>query len=368
MARYSDFDGDIKGQMDIEELYAPPERLVAVSKIFARARKTMSLAEQKTFIYALSQLDWSKPIDKQRPILHLDKRVLQQILGYKSDNTDVSQHMWDAIRDLASHSYVQIANRDRGIYDCGFIVTRITMLKNADHIRIRFNEEYLPLFSGLDRDYITMWSTDIFKMSNKRSVQFYELLRQMSYEQYEVSPGTYSYGWGIRALKEKFDIPKDGKGSYMSDGHFQRTHFERRVLDPICEDLLKCTMIRLVIQPDGKPYEKVKEGYRVSGYQFTWTFTKYPKVADASEVKEIQERVDKNPQILKVAKDIVTGEKKQKKQKTAQKEKSLTQLPDGMTIDDIEQKLLMAGMGQSDPDEPDDPDELPGQTNIFDYL
>jgi hypothetical protein len=89
--------------------------------------------------------------------------------------------------------------------------------------------------------------------------------------------------------------------------------FEKRVLDPLCDDLAKCKMINLILQPDGKYYEKVKSGKRVQGYRFYWTYTSHPKVASAAEVKQIQERVDRNPQVLKVARDVLAGEKKPKK-------------------------------------------------------
>ena len=69
-------------------------------------------------------------------------------------------------------------------------------------------------------------------------------------------------------------------------------------------------MITPVLQADGKYYEKVKERGHVKGYRFSWTYSAHPAVATATEVKRIQERVDKNPQLLKVAKDIIAGEKK----------------------------------------------------------
>lgn len=74
--------------------------------------------------------------------------------------------------------------------------------------------------------------------------------------------------------------------------------------------MAKCKMIQLVVQENGKYYEKVKKGNRVLGYRFFWTFSAYPKVATASEVKKIQERVDKDPRVLKIAKDLVNSEKK----------------------------------------------------------
>lgn len=314
MGRYDDFDNQMDGQLTIEDMFSPPEKMVAVSNIFARARKQMNLAEQKTFVFALSLLRWTVAPEQQSNVVKINKKELAAALGYKSNPSDLSQNLWAEIKGLAQHSYIEISDHDRGIYDSGMFITRISMRKNTDYIRIKFEEDYFGLFTGLGGDYITMWSADIFKMSSKRSVQFYELLRQMSFDRYQVSRGVYSYGWGVKAIKDMFDIPKDGKGSYMreKDG-FDRSNFECRVIDPLCDDLAKCKMIQLVVQPDGKLYEKVKQGNRVVGYRFYWTFSAHPAVATASEVKAITERVDKDPEVLKVAKDVVAGKGKKRK-------------------------------------------------------
>ncbi len=352
MGKHNSFDDEMEGQMTIFDLYEPPERMVAVSNIFARARKQMSLAEQKTFVLALSQLEWTKDPTEQSNIVEIDKKTLQAVLGYKSDSTDISENMWREIKLLAPHSHIEIADRDRGIYESGMVIRRITRRENWSFYRIKFEEDYFPLFTGLGNKYITMWSMDIFKMTSKRSVQFYELLRQMSFNKYEIGNDVYSYGWGIKALKEMFDIPKEGKGSYMREkGGFDRSNFEKRVIDPLCEDLAKCKMIQLVIQPNGKPYEKVKKGNRVSGYQFYWTLSQRPAVAEAHEVKAIADRVDKNPQVLKVAKDIVDGKKKPKKKP---KETGFVESCSGADVDyaekngfeswaDLEKRLISNG-------------------------
>ena len=317
MGKYNDFDNEMEGQLSIEDIFNPPERMVAVSNIFARARKQMSLAEQKTFILALTQLEWTKAPNEQSNVVKLDNKVLQSVLGYKSDSSDVSHNMWNAIKLLAPHSYIEIADEDRGFYSSGSVVATISKRKGTDYVRVKFEEDYFPLFTGLGEKYITLWGLDIFKMQHKRSVQFYGLLRQMSFDKYRVEgTNNFTYGWGIKALKEMFDIPKEGKGSYMrAKGGFDRFNFEKQVIDPICEDLMRCKMIQLVYLENGKPYEKVKKGKYVQGYQFYWTISYHPSVATASEVKQIQERVDKNPEVLKVAKDIISGEKKTKEKK-----------------------------------------------------
>lgn len=298
-------DDQIEGQMSLDDLFQPTDRLFAVSRIFARARKGMNLAEQKTFVYALSQLRFSET--PKTNVVYMDKKTLGKIVGVNSDPDHLSINLYRTIQDLPKHSFIKIADRDLDFYDSGFIITRLTMLKNR--VRVKFEEEYLRLFTGLSSNYITMWSTDIFRMNSKRSVQFYEYLRQIT----DPKKSENSVLLGIRAIKEMFEIPESGRGSYMrgKDG-FDRANFEKYVIDPICEDLQHCRMISLIVQPDGKLYEKVKRGNRIAGYRFYWTFTAYPAVASAEEVKQIQER----PEVLKVAKDILSGEKKKKNQFT----------------------------------------------------
>lgn len=305
--RTDEFDLDTDGQMTIEDLFQPPERLFAVSRIFARARKEMSLAEQKTLVYALSELRFTEVA--KSCYVRLNKKVLANVLGIHSDPDHLSVDLFNNIRLMDLHSHIEFRDQDRGLYVSGALITSIACFRNF--VRIRFNEDYITLFTGLTKDYITMWSTDIFQMGSKRSVQFYELLRQLTDTRLDIN----EHGWGVKQFKEMFGIPKDGKGSYMrKDGHFDRPAFEKYVLQPLCEDLKNCKMIQLLMQPDGKYYEKVKIGNRVVGYRFYWTFSSYPRVATADEVQQIQQRVDKNPKILKIAKDMLEGERRQYQQ------------------------------------------------------
>lgn len=306
---FDEFDNyECDGQMNINDLLDMeiPESVFAVSKIFAKARKEMNLAEYKTFVYALTQVKFTQDMPHY---VYLDKKTAAKIVGIHSDTEHLSVDLNRSIGELPKHSFLTFKDEELDIYDNGCFVTRVTMLKNK--VRIKFDDEYLKLFSNLENDYITMWSSDIFGMKSERTIDFYEDLRLNSDTRI-----TNSKGFGIKALKEMFGIPKDGKGSYMrKDGHFDRTAFEKRIIEPLCEDMANCKMINLIQQPDGKYYEKVKRGGRVLGYRFEWTISEHPKVATAAEVKEIQESVNKNPEVLKVAKDIVNGQKKEKKAK-----------------------------------------------------
>jgi len=307
-------DGQIEGQMTIDDLLEPSERLVAVSRIFARARQQMTINEQKAFIFALSQIKFTeRPKDN---FVLLNKKKLAAILGIKGDPDHLSVNLYRSIENLAEHSYIEIEKGDIGKLDIqgnGRFISNVWRV--GKNIYIEFASSYFRLFTELNKDnpdYITMWSSDIFQMKSVRSVKFYEYLRQIT----DTRNNTQTVIWGIQKFKEEFGIPKEGKGSYMrTNGGFDRKNFEKYVIDPLCDDFKGCRMINLTVQPDGKLYEKVKQGNRVLGYRFSWTFSKYPAVATATEMKEIQKRVDQDPVVLKIAKDIVKGEKKTKSQK-----------------------------------------------------
>lgn len=306
------YDNQIDGQMTITDLYAPPEKLFAVSRIFARARKEMSLAEQKTFAYALTRLKFKEDITTS--YVTIDKKTLANILGVQLDSKHLSVDLFNKIKYLPKHSFIEFADEDQELYSNGVVIANVDRLRNT--IRIHFNSAYMNLFTNLESNYITLWSKDIFDMNTDRGADFYEYLRQATDTRNELN----SIGMGVRAIKELFNIPKSGKGSYMrKDGHFDRPAFEKYVIDSVCKDLQHCQMIKLTVQPTtGKFYEKIKTGGRVIGYKFYWMFTAYPAVADAEEVKQIQERVDKDPQVLKIAKDIVAGDKAKKTAKKTQ--------------------------------------------------
>lgn len=303
------WDTDIPGQVTLDELFTGTNQMIAVSKILARAREEMSLYELKAFIYALTQIRWQ---DKMPNYVYMDKKTLADFCGVHSDPDHLSVHLHEKIKDLPEHSGVHFAIEDQGLYEDGVLISRVTMLKNQ--VRLKFDSDYVKLFSELQNgDYITMWADDLLSMENERSIQFYEDLRLNSDTRV-----TNHRGYGVRALKELFGIPETGPGSYMRDeknGGFNRAAFEKRVIEPIVEDLSHCKMVQLLPYPDGKLYKKVKKGNRIAGYEFTWVVSNHPAVATAKEKKDLKEDIDKNPQVLKIAKDIADGAEKPKKLK-----------------------------------------------------
>lgn len=297
---------ECEGQISIDDLFEIdiPENLFAVSRIFSRARKQMNLPELKAFTYALANLKFTESNSNK---LLLDKKTLAAIVGVNSDPNHLSEDLKRSIGQLPLHSHIEIDDADLDFYESGVVVTSLRMYKKR--VCITLNPDYMPLFSKLEKNYLTMWSGDIYKMKSERSIIFYELLRENTDSRIEINEATI----GIKKFKELFHIPESGKGSYMRENSgFNRYEFERKVIDPICADLSKSKMITLLVMPDGKYYEKIKQNGRVRGYKFFWVYTSHPAVATAAEVNSIQKRIDEEPEVLKVAKDIINGKKNAK--------------------------------------------------------
>lgn len=288
-------DYECEGQMSIYDLFEDPldlNPLIAVSKVFAKSIKQMNLKEWKTFVYALTQIKWT---EQNKHFVRIDKKALANVIGIHSDPDHLSQDLRRAIGKLPVHSFIEIQNNTDWISGC--FISQVACYKNI--VRITFADAYMPLFEELnkERNYITMWAEDLFKMRSERSILFYEDLRLHS-----DTRATNSRIYSTRDLKQLFSIPKEGKGAYMkSNGHFNRTEFENKVIHPLCDDLENCAMIKLVRQADGKPFAKVKKHGYVVGYEFTWDCSTHPAVADATELKQIEQ----DPAVIKVAKDIL---------------------------------------------------------------
>lgn len=303
---YDNFDGDTEGQISLED-YAAPRGMFAVSKIFLRAKRQMTAEEYKAFVYALSHVDWTKEMPCT---VEMDKKELAKKLNIEGDPNHLARNLFRALKDISKHSFTEFKDEDQGLYVSGTVINTIILNQRKKAI-MDFNPRYAKLFSELTNDYLTMWSEDIYRLRSDRSISFYEQLRANSDTTRECHRG-----YGVAQLKEILGLPKEGPGSYMREkGGFDRSNFEKYIIEPICEDLAKCEMIQLVVQPNGKYYEKVKEGRKVKGYRFYWNVSDRPRIATAGELKEVRENIAKDPKTLKIAKDLASGKKKAKKSK-----------------------------------------------------
>lgn len=120
------------------------------------------------------------------------------------------------------------------------------------------------LVQGLECEYITLFLRDILRFDSNidglRAYTLYEHLRMNSDNR-----RTNTRIISTKEFKELFNIPKDGKGSYMREnGGFDRANFEKRVIEPVLKMLGACEHVVLHERgrkPNGERiyYTKIKK-------------------------------------------------------------------------------------------------------------
>lgn len=175
------------------------------------------------------------------------------------------------------------------------------------------------LIEDLKCDYITLFLRDILRFDSDidglRGYKLYEYLRLHS-DTRRINSRIIS----TREFKELFDIPKDGKGSYMQydakkgKDVFNRTNFEKKVIEPAVEMVARCEHVVLHnygTDQKGKEilYKKIKKNGLVQGYEVSYSINKYPSVIKKETIIDVQEK----PEVLKVAQDLIDSKKKTQK-------------------------------------------------------
>lgn len=307
-----------------ERLYAElPDQVVGVSKVFARAKKKMSIDEFKTFLYCLCRVRWTEP--EMPKSVYLDKRTLAKMLGISTDPVNIARNLRLKVGDMVDHSIITFASQDKKKWERGALITSVTI--NEDRvIVVDFNPKYAGLFCNLKKDFIMIWVSDIMKMRSERSLSLYEFLR-LNCDTRVTNTRIFT----LDQIRDILSIPTTGQGSYMrSDGRFDRHAFETKVLDPVCNEMLKCRMVQLVPQEDKRgnelPYRRIKNGRQLVGYEFVWEVTDRPRISDAHEAQETQRLIEKNPTVLKIARDAARGIRSGGMEKKKPRENQFTQM------------------------------------------
>ena len=267
-------------------------QMIAMGKALMRAKKTMTLEERKLLVMAMTKIKWAQ-VDNDITV-ELSKIEIADIMRWSVDASDRSTRIRKLANSLSEHSMIRIDGIDKGQWDDGVLIPRVNCRKKGS-IKVYFAEQFRPLLENLtkDKDFVTVWANDIYGFNSVYAYLLFEDLR-LHCDTRRTNWRTYT----TKELKELFGIPKEGAGSYMrvKDG-FNRSEFERKVLDVAVTEINKGQMIQ--IQPfsgmeakKDKPnsydklYAKIKKNGRIAGYQFKYvvrTNTEKPFMLEESE-------------------------------------------------------------------------------------
>lgn len=284
--------------------------LIAISKTLARAKDGMSMQEKKLMAICLSKIEWKNVANNLE--IWMDKEEIMELLGSTIDSSDRSTYLRKLAQETVRHSELHFSGEDKDEWEDMPLFTRRKSTKNQ--LMMELYQGAADLVQGLECEYITLFLRDILRFDSNidglRAYTLYEHLRMNSDNR-----RTNTRIISTKEFKELFNIPKDGKGSYMREnGGFDRANFEKRVIEPVLKMLGACEHVVLHERgrkPTGERiyYTKIKKHGLVQGYELMYTINKYPRAVKPETIIDVQE----NPVDLKIAQDVKEGKKKPKK-------------------------------------------------------
>lgn len=290
--------------------------LIAISNTLARAKDGMSMQERKLMAIYLSKIEWKNL--KNDLQIWVDKREIIELLHSKIDTTDQSVYLRKLAQDMVHHSELHFDGKDKDEWEDMPLFTRRKSTKNK--LMIEIYQGAANLLMGLECEYITLFLGDILNFDSNidgnRAYKLYEYLRLHS-DTRRMNTRIIS----TKEFKELFDIPKDGKNSYMrKDRTFDRSNFEKYVIEPVLDMVGKCNHVVLHTygqDKNGKTiyYKKIKQYNIVQGYELSYTINKYQNKIKKETIIDVQAK----PDVLKVAQDLIETKKKAGRPKTTNK-------------------------------------------------
>lgn len=250
-------------------------QMIAMGKALLRAKKVMSIEERKLLMMGLTKIKWNK---EGNPLeVELSKVEVADVMQWNYDSSDRSRYIRQLATNLMRHSMIQIDGADKEEWDDGMLIVRIRSTRGS--VFLNFAEQFRPLLENLtrDKDFVTIWANDIYHFKSIHSYLLFEELRlhcdttQTNFREYTT-----------KQLKEIFEIPRDGEGSYMrfdknqNKMTFNRPMFEKQVLDKAIAEINSGKMMSIYPIPGtegakkGKCYDKLKRNGYVSAYQFKY--------------------------------------------------------------------------------------------------
>ncbi len=254
---------------------------ICESRLYAEACKNLTVKQRKILIYLLSWLDqYSKIEFKELSYVSITvgKKELAEAIGIKADK-NMHTRLNKELEDLPGNSQTKYYKNGRW-YKSDILITKVEEKQKRGKITFQFQGDALRFFFGIQRSYIRLGTKDFLSLRSVNSMVLYEYLMCHSNTRQQLNSKRLS----TKALKDLLGMKKSDyvykwKGENGTQyEHFNRTLFEKKVIDPIVKDLKNCSYLKLTA------FEKKHDAKGgVSGYefQFRYNYRPIPKKTDA---------------------------------------------------------------------------------------
>lgn len=256
------------------------DEMTAISRSLMQTQIDWSPEDKKLFVMCLTKIKWSESGNSN--VVVLDKKEIIESLSLNIGADQRSKYVRNAFKRLMAGSMVHWTDpKDKERWTESYLITEVTSKRGV--IEVTINKKYMPHLEDLAKgvsSYITMWSSDIYSFRSRFSFALFEELRL----HYDSRKHNNYRRYTTRQLKELFGLDKEDYMRSKEMGGFNRSAFERRVLDVAVQEINRTKMMSILPILTGsleeptskrgdtgvKLYRKIKENGRVKWYEFRY--------------------------------------------------------------------------------------------------
>lgn len=234
--------------------------LTVVANELARKRTRWTINEQKLFYAFVSQV---QNIDKD---FWIDLRTKEILRLFEMDGHPYTRtQLEELLLRLMEHSKIEFRKED--LFSAGFLITNTKV--DSKHLKIKFNEYYLPLIQHLEKQFTMFKLRNIGAFKSKHTLALYVDLKSR-YNPLDLNPdGSYTYSYDLERLKDLLGIEKNDyvrKATKTRKAGFDFYNFNKRVLERAVKEINKDSSVSgMRIK-----CESIKDGREILGYRFSF--------------------------------------------------------------------------------------------------
>lgn len=255
--------------------------VIGMSRTFARAKvectgmKRWSCQQNKLFELVLSKIDW-KTGNNPNSIELFPSDIIEAI-GWDIDENNISSMMSQIKQefvDMGKSSWITVSNPYTRVSVSDVLIIHVE--NDGRVIKVGLNPHFMPHFERLYNmaedcgiTFILFLANELFAFKSKYSLPLLMELRSCgktgnAINQHEMTTAQLKKLFGMS--EEDYTVFEKQKGKVK----FDRSKFEKRVLDRALAEINNTNMINLIPGEEGNYYTKVKENNQVKKYVFRY--------------------------------------------------------------------------------------------------
>ena len=255
--------------------------IIGMSRTFARAKiecpgmKKWSCQQNKMFELVLSKIDWKKGNNPN--VIELYPSDIKEALGWNIDDSNINAMMYQMKQELVQMgktSWITVSNPYTRVSISDALIIHVET--DGGVIKVGLNPHFMPHFERLYNmaedcgiTFILFLANELYGFNSKYSLPLLMELRSCG----KTGNAINQHELTTAQLKTLFGMSEEDYTSFEKKSgkiRFDRSKFERRVLDRAVAEINSTNMINLIPDEEGNYYKKVKENSHVKKYVFRY--------------------------------------------------------------------------------------------------